>query len=89
MILLSNSKFKHFLNQAPVWQKFPVLLISFYSASLSLVAVSYRLRKGDWNMAWAVKLEDLLYASILMALFWTWQSRKVVSKDEQNEQQRS
>jgi hypothetical protein len=89
MYLLSSSKIKHFLNHAPVWQKFPALVILCYPVKLISHALAYRLRHGDWEMNWAIKLEDLLYTSILMALFWTWQTRKTASKNEQDEQQRS
>ena len=89
MTLLGNSKIWRFLNNAPVWQRFPAAVISFYSASLISAALVYRLRYGGWDMDWAHKFEESLYASILMGLYWTWLTRKGSKKNEQDEQQRS
>jgi hypothetical protein len=89
MELQSNSKIGPFLSQTPVWQRFPASVIFFYSTSLISAAIVYRLRYGGWEMDWAIQLEDMLYASNLVALVWTWQTRKGSRKNEQDEQQRS
>jgi len=89
MILLGNSKIRHFLNHAPVWQRFPALVILFYPVKVISHALAYRFLHGDWSMDWAFKLEELLYASILLAIFWTWQTGKSADKKERDERQRS
>jgi hypothetical protein len=76
MDLPGDSKIRRYLIQAPVWQRYPASVILFYSSSLISAAIAHRLRHGDWKMDWAIQLEDMLYASLLMALVWTWKTRK-------------
>jgi hypothetical protein len=89
MDLTVKSKMSHSLSRAPVWLRFPALAILFYSSSLISAAIVHRIRHGGWEMDWAILLEDTLYGSVLMALIWTWLTRKSANKGEQAERQRS
>jgi hypothetical protein len=88
MALPSDSKIRHFLNHAPVWQSIPVVAISFCVGRLITGAIIHRFRSGGWDMDWAGKFEDSLGGGVIFSILWAWLIRKGFSKSEQDERQR-
>jgi hypothetical protein len=88
MTLPILSKLRHFMNNAPFWRKYPAWVIFCCLSGLISKALICRFRNGGWEMDWAVKFEDSLFFGILFGLYAAW-PRKVVSKNEQSEPQRS
>jgi hypothetical protein len=84
----SNSKIRRFLNHAPLWQRYPALVIFFYPFAVVSKALIYRSRNGGWDMDWAVIFEDALYFAVLFGLFAAL-LRKGVGKNGQAEQPHS
>jgi hypothetical protein len=88
MALPGISKFRHFMNQAPVWQTIPVLAIIACVGSLIGKVFIYRFRSGGWDMDWSAKFIDSLGFGVIFSLLMTWLYRRD-AKNEQDEHQGS
>jgi hypothetical protein len=86
MALPGISKYRHFMNQAPVWQTIPVLAISVCVGSLIVKAFIYRYSSGGWDMDWATKFVDSLGFGVIFSLLWTWLNRRDAKKGRDEHQ---